>query len=583
MSGAKGARTLPIGPRGRGIAAAVALLAAAILPYIGSWNGGFLWDDNTILVDSELVADPSGWWKIWVAPPPSHPDYFPLTTFSFWLEWRIWGDSPAGYRIINTLLHATSVLLLWRLLLAMAVPGAWLAALLFAVHPVNAESVAWISERKNLLAMVFAIPAFFWFIRWDSSRKPAHYIASLLLFILAAAAKASVVTLPLVFASWVAWRRGPSSLRGMLLPLAPYVAVSLAFGLAVLHFQHTRAIADWEITMPSATGRFGQACLAFWFYLGKAILPVGLATIYPPWSINPESTAILCFAVLTAAALGWLWFSGGFRLRGLAFGLTSSLLLLLPTLGLLKMSFLKYAPVSDHFQHLALPAIIATLVGGASTCLASFPARRAVAILAAVALTASLGWATMNRAALHASHEALWRDALAKNPSSTQPHTVLASILQKSGRTTEASGHFKRAASLAPDDPLVLTNLGLFLLETGDPANAIAPLRKAIETGQKYPEAHINLSRALLLQGNLEEALQVLRAGADMFPEDISLNSAAGASLLLANRNNEALVYLTRCEALMPENTGFKIDVANALKRLGRIDEANAKLREAAK
>ncbi len=562
---------------------ALVILTASLIPYAGSWSGGFLWDDNTILVDSELVADPAGWWKIWADPPPSHPDYFPLTTFSFWLEWRVWGDSPTGYRILNSLLHSVSVLMLWRLLVAMSLPSAWIAALLFALHPVNAESVAWISERKNLLAMVFAIPSFFWFLRWDSSRNPWHYGLSLLLFFFAAAAKASVVTLPLVFGAWSAWRHGPRSLRAMVLPLAPYLGVSLAFGLAVIHFQHTRAIADWDIAMPPLTGRLGQAGLAFWFYLGKAVLPVGLATIYPDWQWNPAGFPALALATAAIAGIGILWISRLPILRGLAFGLTTYLLLLLPTLGLLKMSFLKYAPVSDHFQHLALPAILSLLTAGGSLLVTKFPKWKPAALAATAVVCALLAMACTRRATLHASHEALWRDALSKNPASAQPHTVLATILQQSGRTTEASAHFQLAATLAPRDPLVLTNLGLFHLETGDPADAIPPLRAAIATGRKYPEAHISLSRAMLLLGNLEEALEVLRRGADFFPDDISLNSAAGASLLLANRNAEALVYLERCEALAPDNPGFKHDAAKALQRLGRSAEAEAKLREVAK
>jgi Flp pilus assembly protein TadD len=559
---------------------ALILVAAAILPYAGSWNGEFLWDDNTILAESELIADSSGWWKIWIDPPPSHPDYFPLTSLSFWLEWRIWGDSPHGYRVMNTLLHAATVLMLWRLLQTISIPGAWLAALLFALHPVNAESVAWISERKNLLAMTFAIPSFIWFLRWDASRKPLPYMASIILFFLAAAAKASVVTLPLVFAAWAIWRYGIRAVKSIAIPLIPYFIVSLGFGLAVFYFQHNRAMANWDIPMPSLLGRFGQAGLAFWFYIVKAIFPIDLSTIYSPWLLNPASVPVLALACITCAVISIFWFSRSAFLRGLAFGVTAYLLLLLPTLGLLKMSFLKYAPVSDHFQHLALPAILATISAGGVTLMSKFPLWRLIGYAVMASVLIPFATSTFTRANIHASHEALWRDAMAKNPASPQPHTVLATILKKSDRTAEALTHFQKAAFLAPQDPLVLTNLGIFHLETGNPMAAMEPLRRAVATGQKYPEAPINLSRALLLQGKLDEALTVLKSAADKFPEDISLNSAAGASLLLADRNAEALVYLSRCQSIMPRNKGFKIDTATALERMGRKDEANFILKQ---
>lgn len=557
---------------------ALALLGFSIVPYAGSWNGEFLWDDNTLLQQSELVKDSSGWWKIWIDPPPSHPDYFPLTTLSFWTEWRVWGDSPLGYRVVNTLLHAASVLMLWRLLCAMGLSGAWIAAALFAVHPVNVESVAWISERKNLLAMLFAVPSFFYFIRWDTTKRLPAYLAALVCFFLATSAKASVVTLPLVFATWSVWRYGFPSLRRIAVPLVPFLLVSLGFGLAVMHFQYTRALGDWDIQMPGISGRIGQAGLAFWFYLYKSILPIGLATIYPRWTLDPSSLPVLLASTASLVVLCLLWTRKERFVRSLAFGLTAYALLLLPTLGLLKMSFMKYAPVSDHFQHLALPAILATLACGAFSLLNKPPHLRSLALCLVFCLVGLLAYSSATRARIHSSHETLWRDAMAKNPASPQPHTVLATILQKSGRSREAGTHFEEAVRLAPEDPITLTNLGGHFLESKQPEKAEAPLKSAVATGRKYPNAYINLSRALLEQGDLEQALSVLKTGAHAFPDDLTLNSAAGASFLLAEQYSEALAFIENCQRLAPENTSFKRDAAEAIKGLRRQDEAAAKL-----
>jgi Flp pilus assembly protein TadD len=460
----------------------------------------------------------------------------------------------------------------------MGLSGAWIAAALFAVHPVNVESVAWISERKNLLAMLFAIPSFFYFIRWDTTKRFPPYLAALACFFLATSAKASVVTLPLVFAAWSVWRYGFASLRRVALPLIPFLLISLGFGLAVMHFQYTRALGDWDIQMPGILGRIGQANLAFWFYFYKSILPTDLATIYPGWPLDPSSLPVLLVSTASLVALCLLWTREEKFARNLAFGLTTYALLLLPTLGVLKMSFMKYAPVSDHFQHLALPAILATIACGTLSFLNNPTHLRSLALCLVFCIVALLAYSSASRARIHASHEALWRDAMAKNPASPQPHTVLATILQKSGCTREAGTHFEEAARLAPDDPITLTNLGVHFLETKQPEKAKLALKNAVATGRKYPDAYINLSRALLEQGDLDQALGVLKTGAHAFPGDLTINSAAGASLLLAEQYSEALVFIENCEKIAPENTGFKRDAAEALKGLGRQDEAAAKL-----
>jgi Flp pilus assembly protein TadD len=560
---------------------ALALLTISILPYAGSWNGEFLWDDNSAILDSELIKDSSGWWKIWIAPPPSHPDYFPLTTLSFWTEWRVWGDSPVGYRVVNTLLHAASVLMLWRLLCAMGLSGAWIAAALFAVHPVNVESVAWISERKNLLAMLFAVPSFFYFIRWDTTKRLPAYLAALVCFFLATSAKASVVTLPLVFATWSVWRYGFTSLRRFAVPLIPFLLISLGFSIAVIHFQNTRAVGDWDIQMPGILGRIGQAGMAFWFYLGKGVFPIGLATIYPRCNLDPNAALALLLAGLLIAGGGLLWIRRDKISLGLAFGLTSYALLLLPTLGLLKMSFMKYAPVSDHFQHLALPAILATMACGIASLLNHYPRFKRPATIFACCMLAVLASASASRARIHASHEALWRDAMTKNPDSPQPHTILATILQESGRVGEAEAHFQEAARLAPDDQLILTNLGVYLLQTKQPKKAESTLQKAISAGNKYPETYIYLSRASMEQGDLDKALDTLAAGCIAFPGDVPLNSTAASSFLVAGRFAEALHYIEQCERLLPDNpAAFRKEAAAALRGLGRHEEPATKLRE---
>jgi Tfp pilus assembly protein PilF len=559
----------------------LALLAIAV--YLPSLSGEFLWDDNTSVTESEIVHDPGGWWKAWVAPPRSHPDYFPLTTTAFWLQWRLWGLNPVGYHCISVLLHAGCVVLFHRLLRELKFPGAWAAAALVAVHPVNVESVAWIAEQKNLLCLIFALPAFQYFVRWHRDGGARDYRISLGCHAAALAAKASVVGLPVAFAAYLFWR-GVRPGKRELLGLAPFLLASLLFGLLVIHFQHHRAMGAWSIEMPGLLARIGGASSAWWFYLGKILWPMPLATLYPRWTIDPPQAIHLFAALVIAVGLGVLWRGPSREFRSVAFGLTVFSLLLAPALGFIKMSFMRYGLVADHFQHLALPAVGATLVCGGAALL---PGRSLVWKRLSQTLVIGFGvlfcGLTWQRAALHASHDALWKDALAKNRSIAQPHNILGSIAAAKGDFPAAEGHFREAVRLQPGDAQALTNLGLTFADRGRLPEALPWFQQAAEAAAdgSHPPAFVNLARTHLQLGQSEAGLRVLGSAAERFPENLLLNSAAGASLLLAGKPAEALAFLERSERLDPRGASTKFYLAQALGALGRGAEAAGKQEEA--
>lgn len=543
------------------------------LVYLPSWKGEFLWDDINALPASEIVQDPSGWLKAWVAPPRSHPDYFPLTTNTFWLEWRLFGENPFGYRVVNTLLHGLAAVALYSLLIQLGLPGAAWAAAIFALHPVNVESVAWISERKNVLSMLFGILSFAWFMRWQGNRSAGSYQASLLIFVAALASKASVVALPLVFLAFLWWRDrrlDRRDIRGVV----PFVLTSLFFGLMVVHFQHSRAVGQWDIEMPGWLSRIGGAGVVYWHYVFSTFWPVNLMTIYPRSLSDPAQAWQVALSLGTVICGSLALFSKNIAVRTVGFAMVATALLLAPVLGFVKMSFMRYALVSDHLQQVALPVLISSAICGVAALVrdrkATNPMQRAwigLPIAASLCLFV-LSW---HRAGLHASNEAMWRDSLAKNPNSSHAHNFLGSILAARKNFSDAERHFLEAARLDPGNPEPPTNYAFTLMDRGRDAEAIQAFQKVVESGTPYAGAFLGLSEAYTKTLNMMKATEVLVDGARRFPDSMTLNASAAGSLLAAGNPSEALGFLEQCRRLDPDNRSLQTDIAETRRRADQV------------
>lgn len=170
------------------------ILVAVVVAFSPVFSAGFIWDDDIMLTRNPLISGPLH--AFWLSAKPV--DYFPLTYTTLWIEWRLWGMNPLGYHITNVLLHALSCVILWRSFVQLNFPAAWLAALLFAVHPVNVESVAWIAERKNVLAMLFYSLTAWSFVCFVRSRNHRFYVLSIAAFILSLLAKPAAAAWPLI-------------------------------------------------------------------------------------------------------------------------------------------------------------------------------------------------------------------------------------------------------------------------------------------------------------------------------------------------------------------------------------------------
>ena len=249
---------------------ALALVVVTFGAYFPALRGGFVFDDDILIVNNPLIHAGDGLYRLWFKAEAA--DYYPLTESLWWLEWRAWGNNATGYHVVNVLLHAANVVLVWMILQRLKIPGAWLAALVFAIHPVNVATVAWISEQKNTLSMLFYAVAILLYLRFDEENRWRWYGLSLAAFLLALFSKSAVVMLPVVLLGCVWWRRGRVRWNDLLRSM-PFFALSLALGLVTIWFQHNRALAGGTVRTVGFPFRLAAAGWAPWFYLYKALLP----------------------------------------------------------------------------------------------------------------------------------------------------------------------------------------------------------------------------------------------------------------------------------------------------------------------
>jgi protein O-mannosyl-transferase len=542
---------------GPGAALIFLLTFAAYWPVL---KGQFIWDDPLLVEKNPLVTHSLSLRSVWFQTD------FPLTVVAFWLEWLCWGKSAVGYHTVNILLHALNSVLVWRVLTRLNVRGAWLAGAIFAVHPVCAASVAWISELKNTLSLPFFLLSIWFYLRRDSpntehatrNRPHVWYALSLIAFLLALLAKTSTVMLPLVLLGCTWWLRGHITKQDWL-RTAPFFALALAFGLMSVWFQTHQTFTTGRVQTENCWGRLAGAGMTVWFYLGKALLPLNLNLIYPRWHINAAAPLSYLPALLLCGAffLGWKFRrSWGWPVL---FGLGYFVVNLFPVLGFFDMYFLAISRVSDHFQYLPLIGIVALIAGAIYSGVQRIRVNGAELLINATLIIALI-FLTVQRAKVMATDETLWRDTLAKNPAAWSAHNNLACILAEQNKMDEAITHFVASLQLYPNNAQAHGNLGKALTQQNKFSEAESHLRTATALKPQEPEFHRSLAYALGGQGKTDEAMGQLRQAAD-------LDHSGGNRLELANmlhqlgKDREAVSEYRRALAMQP----FSVEVSNNL------------------
>jgi tetratricopeptide (TPR) repeat protein len=535
------------------------MLLAVLAVYWPALWGGFIWDDNVLVAGNRLVKASDGLYRFWCTTEPV--DYWPVTSSLWWAQWRLWGDDPRGYHLANVLLHALNAMLLWQLLERLRAPGAWLAGLLFAVHPVCVETAAWIAETKNTLSLAFALASVLLFLKAGTSRaerdaegeggKPEHFLwrwLALGAFVLALLSKSAVAPLPCVLLALAWWQRGRLDRRD-LMSVTPYFLAALAAGLVTIWFQYNKAIDTAVVRTDGLLSRFAIAGWAVWFYLGKALAPVGLSAVYPRWTADLSSVWTYAPVALALAAVAALR-----RWRPLGVALGCFVLLAGPVLGFLNIYFMRYSLVANHWLYIPMVPLVA---------LVAWLPRRWWPVAGAVAL--AFGVLAWQRARLYGDAEALWRDAERKNPDSWVVQNNLGNALLMQGRGAEALARYRKAHQLDPRDERPLYNAGLLYAMSGQPARAAALYWQALALNGSDADTRYNLGLALGRQCRFAEAAACFRKAAAIQPDFAAAYYNWGFALTKMGRHAEAVPLLRRALELSPDSVAARYQLALAL------------------
>jgi tetratricopeptide (TPR) repeat protein len=586
---------------------AVLLLAITMIAYQPVWRAGFIWDDDNFLTDHHALTgvdfkSASALPRIWLG--TAAPDYYPMTFSLWWLESRLWGVNYApGFHVVNVLIHALSSILLWRALLRLNIPGAWLAAALFAVHPVNVESAAWITEGKNTLCMLFfAATLLFWLKFEDTGNSRWHELA-LACGTLGFLSKSAIAPLPLVLLGMAWWRRGRVDGRDLRRVL-PFCLMAAAICAWMAWFHHHYAIGSEVVRTDSLGSRLAGAGWAVWFYLYKAILPLNLMFVYPRWRIDAGKAWSYLPLLLLAAALVVCWRCRQRWGKGLFFGLSYFVVMLLPILGFLNIYYMRYSLVADHWQYFAIPGPMAL----AAAVLMRRPPVAAVVLLALGALTwrqcgmyrdAETLWRTtaqrnpdcwlacLNLGAILDKEGktdaaiALYRESLRANPAGTEARLDLAEDLAQAGKLEDAISQFQKVLHIAPANPEAHNGLGDALLQQGKVDEAIAEFVRALKLQPEYSKACNNLGSALLQKGHVNQALECLQKAVTISPDLAEAHYNLGNAFVRLGRMNDAIERFQRAVQLKPAYAQAHLDLGNALLQTGRPDEAIAHYQKA--
>jgi len=591
------------------VCGAVFLLVAAAIAYAPALECGFIWDDPQYLINNPTIKNASGLKDIWFgierspdaffALKPATPQYYPLVFTTFWIEHSLWEFDSYGYHLTNILLHALNAVLLWFVLRKLSVPGAFAAAAVFALHPVHVESVAWITERKNVLSLFFYLASALVYLRFalpapvssgekslsgGSARQLGMYVISGFLFSLSLLSKTVACTMPAAILLVLWWKKESIRPRDVV-PLVPFFVLGILMGCltAVMEETHVGASGtEWSLS-------FLARCLVAgrvpWFYAWKLAWPANLMFIYPRWEIDTRALWQYLFPVCLAGAVLVLWTMRRKTGKGPLVGTLFFIGTLLPALGFFNVYPMRFSFVADHFQYHASIGLIAVAAAAVAAALRRLGSQAGVAGFASLGVVLCVfGGLCSSQTALYQSQEVLWRRTLSKNPSAWIAMTNLSEILVARGevdegmelcskalvlkpglpeahgnlanalyckkRYEEALGHYHRVLELDPGNLKAMNNMAATQEALGRLGEAAAGYRAALALEPDYASAHYNLANVLVKQGNNEDAVTHYSAAIELDPDFLNALYKLGSLYLSTGEHEKGKASLRKALSL---------------------------------
>jgi tetratricopeptide (TPR) repeat protein len=492
------------------------LLRATLICSAGLWifapafYGGWLMDDDFYLTKNALLHDPDRLWKIWFQP-GSLIEYYPIEASLQTMQWQLWHNETLGYHLTNLVLHLLGAFLVWRLLSKFGLRFAWLGGLFFVIHPAVVESVAWISEFKNVLSLPPFLLAMCYWIDYETHGRRRDYLLALGLFLIAMLCKISMALFPLVILLYAWWKRdriGPRDLKGA----APFLLISIVLGWTSIRagavFQHAVGQASRPEFIGGFLSHLALANTSIAFYFAKFLWPFAPLPIYPKWTVNPPSLLQFLPGLVLIGVMIWLWSRRQGWGRHVLLGLGFFLINLIPFVGFNFVTYMEFTWVMDHLLYLPMIGLLGLLVAAVEQMddrlsRATHPLLAGVLAMA----VALMVWESHWYAGMFINQGTLWTYTLERNPSAWLAHNNLGNVLFETGRIPEAIGQYQQALRFNPNSAEAHNNLGLALSMTGDTSGAMQNFEAALHINSYFAVAHANLGNVLLQTGRISEAV----------------------------------------------------------------------------
>lgn len=556
---------------------AVIFIIVVFFIYWPSMNGSFIWDDDAYITANPLITAKDGFSRIWYS--FDHPSqYFPMVYTVFKVEYNLWGFKSIGFHLVNVIIHIINTFLVWYVLSKLKIPGSWLAAIIFAIHPINVESVAWITELKNTMMMFFYLLSFMtWFKVIDGEKNGlkmwGFYLLSFFLFICSLFSKTTACTLPVIMGI-VLWTKNIPVFRKQWLTIIPYIIFGIMMGAVTIWWEQVRGASANVLTL-NYVERFLVAGKALCFYIEKMFVPFNFMFSYPLWKISWLKPLHYVWIILFSGFLFSIWFLRNKIGKGPCAALLFYAVTLLPVLGFISIYTFYYSYVADHYVYVACigPFALFSSLVVKKWHQSNLQIKRIITFFV-ICIIILLSIQTWRQSHIYKNYDTLWADTLKKNPRSLLANANMGTLYQERGDIEQALKYYFKALEIYPDDYVMYYNVGSIFKVQGKLDEAVKCFERAIQILPTYATAHNNLANTLKLQGKTDEAIEHYKISIALQPKESKTYYNLANTYRIQGKNKEAITLYAKAAELEPSFVDARINLAYTLESNGQIKEA---------